>query len=107
MTGILCLSGKDICTSLIIMAEKRRKLSISIPNEWINRRPRFVNAGRLIFDSAISPTGKRAVFNARGEIVTVPSDKGDIRNLTRTPCKMEPPSGLVSRWKMDRLFRRA
>jgi Tol biopolymer transport system component len=33
----------------------------------------------------ISPTGVRAVFEARGEILTVPADKGDVRNLTNTP----------------------
>jgi tricorn protease len=32
----------------------------------------------------ISPTGARAVVQARGEILTVPAEKGDVRNLTRT-----------------------
>jgi tricorn protease len=33
---------------------------------------------------AISATGKRAAVEARGEIFTVPAEKGDVRNLTRT-----------------------
>ncbi|HUX34840.1 MAG TPA: PDZ domain-containing protein [Gemmatimonadaceae bacterium] len=33
---------------------------------------------------AISPTGKRAVVEARGEIFTIPADKGDVRDLTNT-----------------------
>ena len=33
----------------------------------------------------ISPTGARAVFEAHGEILTVPAEKGDVRNLTNTP----------------------
>jgi tricorn protease len=33
---------------------------------------------------SLSPTGKRAVMEARGDIFTVPVDKGDARNLTRT-----------------------
>ena len=40
-------------------------------------------------NASISPTGVRAVFEAHGEIVTVPGDKGDIRNLTRTPAVAE------------------
>jgi tricorn protease len=37
------------------------------------------------FSSAeISPSGVRAVFEARGEILTVPAEKGDVRNLTNT-----------------------
>ena len=38
-----------------------------------------------ISSSDISPTGLRAVFGARGEILTVPVEKGDIRNLTNSP----------------------
>ena len=37
-----------------------------------------------IQNAGISPTGARAVFEARGEILTVPAEKGDIRNLTRS-----------------------
>jgi tricorn protease len=33
---------------------------------------------------AISPTGVRAVFEAHGDIFTVPAEKGDVRNLTNT-----------------------
>src|SRR5262249_48318965 len=36
-------------------------------------------------NAAISPSGARAVFEFRGEIVTVPAEKGDPRNLTNTP----------------------
>ena len=33
----------------------------------------------------MSPSGARAVLEFRGEIVTVPAEKGDFRNLTSTP----------------------
>lgn len=36
-------------------------------------------------DGRLSPTGQRAVFEVRGEILTVPAEKGDVRNLTRSP----------------------
>src|SRR5205807_610828 len=39
--------------------------------------------------AGISPTGARAVFAAHGEIFTVPAEKGDIRNLTRTAAVEE------------------
>ena len=35
-------------------------------------------------NAEISPTGARAVFEAHGEIFTVPAEKGDTRNLTNT-----------------------
>ena len=34
---------------------------------------------------AVSPSGARAAFEFRGEIVTVPAEKGDPRNLTNSP----------------------
>ena len=38
---------------------------------------RLINAG-------LSPTGKRAVFEHRGEIFTVPKENGDWRNISRS-----------------------
>ncbi len=47
-------------------------------------RPRFVDVSDDIRSVALSPTGKRALFGARGDIFTVPAEKGDVRNLTRS-----------------------
>ena len=52
---------------------------------------------------ALSPTGKRVAFEARGEILTVPAEKGDIRNLTRSPARRRPRPGLVARREEARL----
>src|SRR6185503_19754650 len=40
---------------------------------------------KFIRNAHLSPNGARAVFEARGEILTVPAKKGDIRNLSGTP----------------------
>ncbi|MBV9294920.1 MAG: PD40 domain-containing protein [Acidobacteriaceae bacterium] len=49
-------------------------------------RPRFEKLTvAKIENSAISPTGQRALFEAHGEILTVPAEKGDVRNLTSSP----------------------
>ncbi|MCO6476140.1 MAG: PD40 domain-containing protein [Phaeodactylibacter sp.] len=53
------------------------------------RRPRYEEGGEQIGPFGISPTGKRAVVEARGDIFTIPTDKGDIRNLTGTPGAFE------------------
>jgi tricorn protease len=52
-------------------------------------RPRYEKALNYIQDYSLSPTGARAVFEARGEILSAPAEKGDIRNLTNTPGVME------------------
>src|SRR5579864_8218004 len=50
-------------------------------------RPHFAKVEpKKIQNFGISPTGARAVFEAWGEIFTVPTDKGDIRNLTKSPA---------------------
>src|SRR5262249_6653023 len=49
-------------------------------------RQHFEPVAKRIVTAGISPTGARAVFEAHGEILTVPSDKGDIRNLTHSPA---------------------
>jgi tricorn protease len=38
---------------------------------------------------ALSPTGKRAVVEARGEIFTIPAEKGDVRDLTNSSGSAE------------------
>jgi tricorn protease len=63
---------------------RSRKLTIGIASDLRETRPRFVKGARWIRDAALSPTGARAVFAFRGEIVTVPGEKGDVRNLTNS-----------------------
>ena len=62
-----------------------RKVNIRISGDLPQLRPRYENVANRIRNADISPTGARAVFEARGEILTVPAEKGDIRNLTNTP----------------------
>jgi tricorn protease len=68
---------------------KSTKVDIRIAGDLPSTRPHFEKAGDKIQNAAISPTGARAVFEARGEIFTVPGEKGDIRNLTRTSAVAE------------------
>jgi tricorn protease len=52
-------------------------------------REHFVNVSKRLRNAHISPNGARALFEARGEIITVPAEKGDPRNLSNTPGAME------------------
>ena len=47
-------------------------------------RAKYEKVADRILNAALSPTGARALFEARGEIITVPAEKGDVRNLTNT-----------------------
>ena len=46
-------------------------------------------AARDVQNFAISPTGARILAEARGDIYSIPAEKGDTRNMTRTPGSAE------------------
>ena len=75
--------------TLDLKTEKSAKVAIHISGDLPATRPHYENVGTRIQNAAISPTGVRAVFEARGEILTVPAEKGDVRNLTRTTAVAE------------------
>ena len=64
---------------------KEHPVDIRVAGDLPEVRPHFENVNTHIANAGISPTGERAVFEAHGEILTVPADKGSIRNLTNTP----------------------
>ncbi len=64
-----------------------KNISIHVEGDLEAVRPHFAKIEpRRIQNFGLSPTGVRAVFEAWGEIFTVPTDKGDIRNLTNSPA---------------------
>ncbi|MBI4657857.1 MAG: PD40 domain-containing protein [Verrucomicrobia bacterium] len=67
----------------------RARLKIGVAADLNETRPRFVKGAKYIRNASVSPSGARAVFEFRGEIVTVPAEKGDDRNLTLTPAVHE------------------
>jgi tricorn protease len=70
---------------LDLKSGSNRALDILPVADLAEVRPHFQKIEpRRIRSAAISPTGARAVFGVRGEILTVPAEKGDIRNLTNT-----------------------
>lgn len=64
---------------------KNTVVHVRVVGDMPQLRPHFVKVADQIQNAAISPTGKRAVFEAHGEILTVPADKGDVRNITQSP----------------------
>lgn len=65
-------------------AKTAKKITIGVPADLRETRPRFVRGANWIRNAGISPTGARAVFEFRGEILTLPAEKGDARNLTNS-----------------------
>ncbi len=61
---------------------ENKKLTVGISTDLLELRERYVKGNQHIRSASISPSGKRAVFDYRGEIITVPQEKGDPRNIT-------------------------
>lgn len=68
---------------------KAKQIDVTIAGDLPSTRAHFENVADKIQNAGISPTGARAVFEARGEILTVPAEKGDIRDLTKTTSVVE------------------
>ncbi len=60
------------------------RLVIGIAADLLELRPRYVQGPSYIRRVDFSPAGARVVFDFRGDIVTVPAEKGDARNITMT-----------------------
>ena len=65
--------------------QSNTKLVIGVSVDLPEVRPRFDKGTKHVRTASLSPTGARAVFNCRGEIITVPAEKGDPRNCTQSP----------------------
>ena len=63
---------------------KTNQVPVRVAGDVASVRPRFVRVAGSIRNAALSPSGARAVFETRGEILTVPAEKGDVRVLTNT-----------------------
>ena len=68
---------------------KSHMVEIDVTGDLPEVRERIENVSAEIEHAGISPTGVRAVFEAHGEILTVPAKHGPTRDLTNTPGVME------------------
>jgi tricorn protease len=66
-----------------------KQVNVRIAGDLLELRDHYVNVEKRLQNAHISPTGARAVFQAHGDILTVPAEKGDARNLTNSSSVME------------------
>ncbi|MDD3510292.1 MAG: PDZ domain-containing protein [Fermentimonas sp.] len=69
---------------LDLNSRKSNKINVSINYDNPNLQPYFKNVKDFIGSYSLSPTAKRALFEARGDIFSVPAENGEIVNLTNT-----------------------
>ena len=83
-----------------IAAGSERTIPVTVSADMPQVRPHWLKVASQIQNANISPSGVRAVFEAHGEILTVPAEHGDIRNLTETPAveERDPAWSPDGRW---------
>ncbi len=63
-----------------------QQIMIEVKGDMNFARPRWESvSGSQLTNATISPTGKRALFEYRGDIFSVPKEHGTYRNLTNSP----------------------
>jgi tricorn protease len=82
---------------LNLATEKATEVAIQVVTDRTTLKPRTEPVDQLIREATPSPTGKRAVFQARGDVFTVPAEHGPVLNLTRTSGSAER----YPRWSPD------
>jgi len=68
---------------------KTEQMNISVAGDFPWMMTRFEDVTARIANISLSPTGKRVLAEARGEIFTIPEDKGDVRNITSSSGSAE------------------
>ncbi|HEY7395170.1 MAG TPA: DPP IV N-terminal domain-containing protein, partial [Gemmatimonadaceae bacterium] len=86
---------------------KAHVVNISAAGDFPWMMPQWKDVSSAMSNLTLSPTGKRVAVEARGEIFTIPADKGDVRNLSNSSASAEhepawSPDGKMISYFSDR-----
>jgi tricorn protease len=66
------------------------QLTVNVKADFNYSREKWVDVSASnLLNGSLSPTGKRAIFEHRGEIITIPKEHGAYRNVTNTSKSAE------------------
>ena len=69
---------------LDLRTEKTHEVAVQVVTDRLTLKERSAKVAARITWAGISPSGKRAIFEARGDVFTVPQEHGPILNVTRS-----------------------
>ncbi len=86
---------------------QEHRVNITVKGDFPWALPHWEDVGKHIMNASLSPSGVRALFEARGEIFTVPTEKGDYINISNNSgaADRDPvwsPDGQQIAWFSDR-----
>lgn len=89
------------------LSGKSSLLEIHVRGDFQQARDRWVSVkSASLTNASLSPTGQRALFEYRGEIISVPRSEGDARNISNNPAAADrapvwSPDGKNIAWFSD------
>jgi tricorn protease len=86
---------------------KEKEVPVGVVTDESTLRPRVAKVEALIRPPSVSPTGKRALFEARGDVFSAPAEFGPVVNVTRSSGVAEryprwSPDGKIIAYWSDR-----
>ena len=92
---------------LDITSGKTQQLNINVIGDFPWAETKYEDVTSRISNASLSPTGKRVIAEARGEIFTIPVENGDARNITQTSSAADrrplwSPDGKEIAWFSDK-----
>ena len=70
--------------SLDLGSGRTQSIPVHLAMQSLQARPQWKDASKMITSAWLSPTGKRVLMTARGDVFSVPVKDGSVRNLTAT-----------------------
>lgn len=89
VAGALVFEQAGYVHELDAASGQEHTVPISVTGDFPWMMPEWKDVSRHITSIALSPTGKRAAIEARGEIFNIPAEKGDVRNMTQSSGSAE------------------
>ncbi len=87
--GVLVFEQAGYVHELDPRSGKSHVVTITAHGDFPWMMPRWEDVSARMTNLAISPTGKRVLLEARGDVFTIPAEKGDARNLTASSGSAE------------------
>jgi len=81
---LLIFEHEGLLHTLDLTTKEIKQLNISISGDFPWAEEQWEDVSGSARSASLSPTGKRALFEARGEVFTVPAEHGAVRNITNS-----------------------
>ncbi len=88
-SGVVVFEQAGYIHELDAKTGRSHPVNITAAGDFPWMMPRWEDVSARMAGLAISPTGKRVAVEARGEIFTIPAEKGDVRNLSNSSGSAE------------------